>query len=53
MAAINNWNIYNSRNYNGVLNTVSILLHISIYNSRNYNGVLNSFISYGYVTTNS
>ena len=33
--------IYNSRNYNGVLNIVAADKGKSIYNSRNYNGVLN------------
>ena len=33
--------IYNSRNYNGVLNYQIFLAYSQIYNSRNYNGVLN------------
>ena len=33
--------IYNSRNYNGVLNRRSQQQKSWIYNSRNYNGVLN------------
>ena len=34
--------IYNSRNYNGVLNWNGKNCEGVIYNSRNYNGVLNS-----------
>ena len=37
--------IYNSRNYNGVLNTMKVLVQRLIYNSRNYNGVLNWYRS--------
>ena len=33
--------IYNSRNYNGVLNNDERIRETLIYNSRNYNGVLN------------
>ena len=33
--------IYNSRNYNGVLNETKNAYRLQIYNSRNYNGVLN------------
>ena len=35
--------IYNSRNYNGVLNGANFVHNENIYNSRNYNGVLNKF----------
>ena len=34
--------IYNSRNYNGVLNRWKDSRTLGIYNSRNYNGVLNA-----------
>ena len=36
--------IYNSRNYNGVLNAAIMNGKVLIYNSRNYNGVLNSIV---------
>ncbi len=42
MAIISLKAIYNSRNYNGVLNFLLFLLCVAIYNSRNYNGVLNN-----------
>ena len=35
--------IYNSRNYNGVLNLPAAFRSGQIYNSRNYNGVLNNY----------